>query len=90
MVPNTLAPIIVSATFGFGGVIIGESALSFLGFGVQNPAASWGNMLNNVRDFMLVQPWRAFVPGMAIFLATLSVNFVGDALRDALDPRLRQ
>jgi peptide/nickel transport system permease protein len=90
MVPNTLAPIIVSATFGFGGVIINESALSFLGFGVQNPAASWGNMLNNVRDFMLVQPWRAFVPGLAIFLATLSINFVGDALRDALDPRLRQ
>lgn len=90
MAPNALAPIIVSATFGFGGVIISESALSFLGFGVQSPAASWGSMLNNVRDFMLVQPWRAFVPGLAIFFATLSVNFVGDALRDALDPRLRQ
>ena len=90
MVPNTMAPIIVSATFGFGTVIINEAALSFLGFGVQNPAASWGNMLNNVRDFMLVQPWRAFVPGLAIFLASLSFNFVGDALRDALDPRLRQ
>jgi peptide/nickel transport system permease protein len=90
MIPNTLAPIIVSATFGFGTVIINEAALSFLGFGVQNPAASWGNMLNNVRDFMLVQPWRAFVPGLAIFLASLSFNFVGDALRDALDPRLKQ
>jgi peptide/nickel transport system permease protein len=90
MIPNALAPIIVSATFDFGGVIITEAALSFLGFGVQNPSASWGNMLNNVRDFMLVQPWRAFVPGLTIFLASLSFNFVGDALRDALDPRLKK
>jgi peptide/nickel transport system permease protein len=89
MIPNSMAPIIVSATFGFGSVIILEAALSFLGFGVQVPAASWGNMLNNVREFMLVQPWRAFVPGMAIFLASLSFNFIGDALRDALDPRLK-
>ena len=90
MIPNALAPIIVAATFDFGGVIITEAALSFLGFGVQNPSASWGNMLNNVRDFMLVQPWRAFVPGLTIFLASLSFNFVGDALRDALDPRLKR
>jgi peptide/nickel transport system permease protein len=89
MIPNSLAPIIVAATFGFGDVIITEAALSFLGFGVQNPAASWGNMLNNVRDFMLVQPWRAFVPGLTIFLASVSFNFAGDALRDALDPRLK-
>ncbi len=89
MIPNSLAPIIVAATFSFGGVIITEAALSFLGFGVQNPSASWGNMLNNVRDFMLVQPWRAFIPGLTIFLASLSFNFVGDALRDALDPRLK-
>jgi peptide/nickel transport system permease protein len=89
MIPNSLAPIIVAATFGFGDVIITEAALSFLGFGVQNPAASWGNMLNNVRDYMLIQPWRAFVPGLAIFLASISFNFVGDALRDALDPRLK-
>jgi len=89
MIPNTLAPIIVSATFSFGEIIILEAALSFLGFGVQPPAASWGNMLNNVRDFMLVQPWRALVPGLAIFMASISFNFVGDALRDALDPRLK-
>lgn len=89
MIPNSLAPIIVSATFGFGSVIITEATLSFLGFGVQNPSASWGNMLNNVREFMIVQPWRAFVPGMTIFLASVSFNFVGDALRDALDPRLK-
>lgn len=90
MIPNALAPIIVAATFGFGDVIITEAALSFLGFGVQNPAASWGNMLNNIRDYMLVQPWRAFVPGLMIFLASISFNFVGDALRDALDPRLKK
>lgn len=89
MIPNVFAPIIVSATLGFGTVIILEAGLSFLGFGVQNPAASWGNMLNNVREFMQIQPWRAFVPGMAIFIASLSFNFIGDALRDALDPRLK-
>lgn len=89
MIPNALAPIIVAATFNVGGVIITEAALSFLGFGVQPPGASWGNMLNGVRDFMLVQPWRAFVPGLAIFCASISFNFVGDALRDALDPRLK-
>ncbi len=89
MIPNALAPIIVAATFSFGDVIITEAALSFLGFGVQPPSPSWGNMLNNVREFMLIQPWRAFIPGLTIFLASLSFNFVGDALRDALDPRLK-
>lgn len=89
MIPNALAPIIIAVTLAFGEIIILEAALSFLGFGVQPPSASWGNMLNNVRDFMLIQPWRALVPGMAIFLASISFNFVGDALRDALDPRLK-
>ncbi len=89
MIPNTLAPIIVSTTFSFGGVIITEAALSFVGFGVQAPSASWGSMLNGVRDFIMLQPWRAFVPGLAIFLASMSINFIGDALRDALDPRLK-
>jgi peptide/nickel transport system permease protein len=89
MIPNAMAPIIVSATFSFGGVIITEAALSFVGFGVQPPSASWGSMLNGVKDFMMVQPWRAFVPGLTIFLASVSFNFVGDALRDALDPRLK-
>jgi peptide/nickel transport system permease protein len=89
MIPNALAPIIVAMTFGFGDVIITEAALSFVGFGVQPPSPSWGNMLNGVRDFMLIQPWRAFVPGLAIFLASISFNFIGDALRDALDPRLK-
>lgn len=89
MIPNSLAPIIVAATFSFGEIIILEAALSFLGFGVQPPSASWGSLLNNVRDYMLIQPGRAFVPGLAIFLASISYNFVGDALRDALDPRLK-
>jgi peptide/nickel transport system permease protein len=89
MIPNSLAPIIVAATFGFGAVIVTEAALSFLGFGVQVPVPSWGNMLTSIREFMFTQPWRAFVPGMAIFLASLSFNFIGDALRDALDPRLK-
>ena len=89
MLPNVMAPIIVSATFAVGGVIITEAALSFVGFGIQPPSSSWGSMLNNVRDYMLVQPWRAFVPGLAIFLATISYNFLGDALRDALDPHLK-
>jgi peptide/nickel transport system permease protein len=89
MIPNSLAPIIVAATFSFGEIIVTEAALSFLGFGVQPPAASWGSLLNNVRDYMLIQPWRAFVPGLAIFLASISFNFIGDALRDALDPRLK-
>jgi peptide/nickel transport system permease protein len=89
MIPNSLAPIIVAATFSFGEVIVLEAALSFLGFGVQPPAASWGSLLNNVRDYMLIQPWRAFVPGMTIFLASISYNFIGDALRDAFDPRLK-
>lgn len=89
MLPNVLAPIIVAATFSFGEIIVLEAALSFVGFGVQPPSSSWGSMLNNVKDFMLVQPWRAFVPGLAIFLASISYNFIGDALRDALDPRLK-
>jgi len=89
MIPNSFAPIIVAATFRFGEVIVLEAALSFLGFGVQPPAASWGSLLNNVRDYMLIQSWRAFVPGMAIFMASISYNFIGDALRDALDPRLK-
>jgi peptide/nickel transport system permease protein len=90
MIPNALAPIIVAMTFEFGNVIITEAALSFVGFGVQPPSASWGNMLNGVRDFILLQPWRAFVPGLAIFLASMSINFIGDALRDALDPHLKR
>jgi peptide/nickel transport system permease protein len=90
LIPNSLAPIIVSATLGFGGVIISESALSFLGFGIMPPVPTWGNMLNEARnsplEYLFVQ---ALSPGFCIFLTVLSVNFIGDGLRDALDPRLK-
>ena len=90
IVPNSLAPIIVAATLGFGGVIISESALSFLGFGIMPPIPTWGNMLNDARSsplqYLFVQ---ALSPGFCIFLTVLSINFIGDGLRDALDPRLK-
>lgn len=90
MIPNAMAPIIVSATLALGTVIILEAALSFLGFGVQPPVPTWGNMLNNAQADMWTQPFKAIVPGFCIFLTSLSFNFVGDGLRDALDPRLKR
>lgn len=89
MIPNSLAPIIVNATLGLGGIIVLEAALSFLGFGIQPPIPTWGNMLNEVQERLFLNPWLAFYPGMCIFLVSLSFNYVGDALRDALDPRLK-
>ncbi|MCP4539878.1 MAG: ABC transporter permease [Chloroflexi bacterium] len=89
MIPNSMAPIIVNATLGLGGVIILESALSFLGFGVQLPTATWGNMLGEYQQDMWTQPAKVFFPGLTIFLVSLSFNYVGDGLRDALDPRLK-
>ncbi len=90
LVPNSMAPIIVSATLGFGGVIISESALSFLGFGIMPPIPTWGNMLNEARAAPLAYLFtQALTPGICIFLTVLSVNFIGDGLRDALDPRLK-
>jgi peptide/nickel transport system permease protein len=89
MIPNSLAPIIVNATLGLGTVIIIESALSFLGFGVQPPTATWGNMLSEYQHDMWTQPAKVFYPGLAIFIVTLAFNYVGDGLRDALDPRLK-
>lgn len=90
MIPNSFAPIIVAATLGLGGVIILESALSFLGFGIQPPIPTWGNMLNEYQNDMWTQPAKVFYPGLAIFICTLAFNYVGDALRDALDPRLKK
>lgn len=89
MIPNSLAPVIVSFTLGLGGTIVLEAALSFLGFGIQPPVPTWGNMLQNVQERMWQQPWLAFYPGFCIFITSLSFNYVGDALRDALDPRLK-
>lgn len=92
ILPNAMAPIIVSATMGIAGAILTESTLSYLGLGVQPPDASWGNMLSNAQELstMLDAPWKAFYPGMFIFITVLSFNFFGDGLRDALDPRLKQ
>jgi len=89
MIPNALAPVLVSATLAVGGVVVGEASLSFLGFGVQPPDPSWGNLLLDVRGKLFDDPFEVFYPGMAIFLTSLSFNFIGDALRDALDPRLK-
>ena len=89
MIPNAMAPIIVSSTLGLGGVIVLESALSFLGFGIQPPVPTWGNMLQAAQSGLLGQPAKVFYPGLAIFLTSLAFNYVGDGLRDALDPRLK-
>lgn len=89
MIPNSLAPVIVNFTLGLGGIIVLEAALSFLGFGIQPPVPTWGNMLQNVQERMWQQPWLAFYPGFCIFITSLSFNYIGDALRDALDPRLK-
>ena len=89
MIPNALAPIIVSATLSLGGVIILESALSFLGFGIQPPIPTWGNMLAEYQGDMWTQPAKVFYPGLSIFVCNLAFNYMGDALRDALDPRLK-
>jgi len=87
LLPNSLAPIIVAATLGIATAIIAESTLSFLGLGIQPPTPSWGNMLKDAQTDMVVAPWTAFFPGLAIFVTVLAINFVGDGLRDALDPQ---
>lgn len=90
MLPNAMAPIIVAATLGVGGVIIAESSISFLGLGISPPTASWGNMLQGAQGItiMLKAWWYPVFPGLMILLTVLSINFVGDGLRDALDPKL--
>jgi len=87
ILPNSLAPIIVAATLGVAGAIIAESTLSFLGLGIQPPTPSWGNMLEDATIEMERAPWTAFFPGLVIFFAVVAINFIGDGLRDALDPR---
>ena len=87
LLPNALAPIIVAATLGVASAIISESTLSFLGLGIQPPTPSWGNMLRDATSDMEKAPWLAIFPGLAIFLAVVAINFIGDGLRDALDPR---
>lgn len=89
ILPNTLSFVIVAATISVPGYILGEVVLSFLGVGVQEPSASWGNMLNQARSIRALTafPWLLLVPGTAIFLTVMAFNFLGDGLRDALDPR---
>lgn len=91
ILPNVTAPIIVNATLLVASAILMESALSFLGLGVQPPQFSWGSMLNASRDIILLRqaPWMTFFPGLAIFITVLCFNFFGDGLRDALDPKLK-
>lgn len=90
ILPNVMAPIIVVATAGFGGAILSEAALSFLGVGTPPPNPSWGIMLSGAaQQFIRVAPWMAIFPGIAISLAVFGFNLFGDALRDAFDPRLR-
>jgi len=87
LIPNALGPVIILASLAVGGIIILESALSFLGLGVQRPTASWGTMLSDGRDYLSNYPHIAIVPGVAIALTVLAFNLLGDGLRDALDPR---
>lgn len=87
ILPNSLAPIIVYATMNVAGAIISEAALSFLGLGIQPPQASWGNILKEGKDFLIVSPHIAIISGLGILLSVLGLNLFGDGLRDALDPR---
>ncbi len=89
ILPNAMAPIIVSATLQIGGAILTESSLSFLGLGIPEPFPSWGSILNAGRTNLRQAPWITFFPGIFIFLTVLAFNYVGDGLRDALDPRLK-
>ena len=87
LLPNSLAPVLVSATLGVAGAILLESSLSFLGLGVQPPTATWGVMLADGKDYLSRAWWLSFYPGLAILVTVLSYNLAGDGLRDALDPR---
>ena len=87
VLPNSMAPVLVAATLRVGEAIIYESALSYLGLGIQPPTASWGSMLNLAQEHLRTAPWMGLFPGLMIFFGVLSVNLVGDGLRDALDPR---
>ena len=89
LLPNAVAPIIVQATLDVANVIVLESTLSFLGFGIQPPTASWGNMLSNAQSNLEVAWWAAVFPGLCILVTVLAINYIGDGLRDALDPNMR-
>lgn len=90
ILPNAITPVLVSATLGVAGAILVESSLSFLGLGVQPPDPSWGNLLMEGKEVLEIAPWLSVFPGMAILLTVLGYNLLGEALRDILDPRLKQ
>ena len=90
VVPNIMAPMIVLTTVYLSSAILSEAALSFLGLGTQPPEPTWGGMLNIARTYMEISPWMAIFPGLAIAILVLGFNFLGDGLRDVLDPRLRE
>ncbi|MDI9548274.1 MAG: ABC transporter permease [Chloroflexota bacterium] len=92
IIPNAMGPMLVAATFGVANAILSESALSFLGLGVQPPASSWGQMLNDAQSLTILEskPWLWVPPGIMILISVLAINFVGDGLRDALDPQIRR
>ena len=89
VLPNAMAPVLVSATFGVAGAILTESALSFLGLGISKPTPSWGSLLADGREALDHAPWLIHFPGLAIFITITAYNLIGEALRDAADPRLR-
>ncbi|HSF05074.1 MAG TPA: ABC transporter permease [Methylomirabilota bacterium] len=90
LLPNAVAPLLVAATIGVGSNIVAEAGLSFLGLGAQSPTISWGAMLADGQTFLATAPWVAVFPGLALLLAVLGVNLLGDGLRDLLDPRFRE
>ncbi len=90
MMPNAVAPVLVSATIGIATAILTEAGLSFLGFGVPPPHATWGNILSDGKNFIFDAPWLTFVPGIAILIVVLSFNLFGEGLRDVLNPKLRE
>lgn len=89
LLPNTLAPILVQASFDMGGAILAAAGLSFIGFGARPPTPEWGVMISEGSKFFSTQPWLSFFPGLAILLTVTAFNLIGDGLRDTLDPRLR-
>jgi peptide/nickel transport system permease protein len=89
VLPNISSTILVLASLGAGAAIFAEASLSFLGAGIPPPTATWGSMLHDAYPYLEKNPWQTFVPGVCIFLAVLSCNFIGDGLRDFLDPKER-
>ncbi len=90
MVPNAIAPVLISAIIGVATAVLTESALSFLGFGVQPPYATWGNILADGKNFIFDAPWLFFIPGIAILIIVLAFNLVGEGMREAMNPKLRR